>query len=113
MSIFGETLKRLRKNAGYTQKELAQRLWLSKNSISYYERATRFPSPDVLVNIAEVFHVTTDYLLGRDKKKRIIDVTDLPEGDIEFLSSVIQFLRNKNQPSNKPQEQKIFTSNKG
>lgn len=106
MSDFGEILKKLRENAGLSQNELAHMLWISKNTVSYYERSARSPSPGMLVNIADVFHVTTDYLLGREQKRRTLDVTDLPEEDIQFLYIMIQFLRNKNQPQNKTREKK-------
>lgn len=45
MVDFGNTLKELRMNAGMTQKQLAERLWLSKATVSYYEQSIRNPSP--------------------------------------------------------------------
>ena len=96
MVDFGTTLKELRQRAGMTQKELADRLWLSKATVSYYEQSVRYPSPEMLVKISEVFHVSTDYLLGLEEKKQTLDVTDLPDEDIEFLRSTIELLRKKN-----------------
>ena len=96
MVDFGTTLKELRQSAGLTQKELADRLWLSKATVSYYEQLARCPSPEILVKIAGVFHVSTDYLLGLEDKKQTLDVTDLPEEDIEFLKHTIELLRRKN-----------------
>ena len=96
MVDFGTTLKELRRSAGLTQKELADRLWLSKATVSYYEQSVRYPSPEILVKISGVFHVSTDYLLGLEEKKQTLDVTDLPDEDIEFLRSTIELLRKKN-----------------
>lgn len=101
MSNFGELLKDLRNDAGLTQKELAEKLWISKTAVSYYEQSHRGPSPDILVKIANVFHVSTDYLLGQEQKKQMLDVTDLPEEDIELLYSIVRFLRNKNRSGGK------------
>ena len=95
MVDFGTTLKELRRRAGLTQKELADRLWLSKATVSYYEQSLRYPSPEILVKISGVFHVSTDYLLGLEEKKQTLDVTDLPDEDIEFLQNTIELLRKK------------------
>lgn len=96
MVDFGTILKELRQNAGLTQKQLAEKLWLSKATVSYYEQSLRYPSPEILVKLASVFHVTTDYLLGMEGKKQTIDVTDLLDEDIEYLEYTINLLRRKN-----------------
>lgn len=96
MVNFGSTLKMLRKKAGMTQKQLADKLWLSKATVSYYEQSLRYPSPEILIKLANVFHVTTDYLLGMEHKKQVIDVTDLTDEDIAFLEHAVELLRKKN-----------------
>lgn len=96
MVDFGTTLKELRQRAGLTQQQLADRLWISKATVSYYEQSLRCPSPEILVKISQVFHVSTDYLLGLEDKKQVLDVTDLPDEDIEFLKNAIKLLRKKN-----------------
>ena len=62
---FPAILKMLREKNGYSQQQLADILHLSKNSISHYELGVCMPSIDVLINIADVFDVSLDYLLGR------------------------------------------------
>lgn len=96
MVDFGATLKELRKEAGLTQQQLAERLWLSKATVSYYEQSLRYPSPEILVKLSRIFHVSTDYLLGIEGKKQTLDVSDLIDEDIVFLENTIQFLRKKN-----------------
>ena len=93
MVNFGNTLKELRQRAGLTQKQLADRLWLSKATVSYYEQSLRYPSPETLVRLAGVFHVSTDYLLGLDEKSQSIDVSDLTEEESSAVQSVINALR--------------------
>lgn len=66
---FGYRLKQLRTAKKMTQTELGQFLNVTKSSISGYENGTRFPDQESLIKIAEVFGVTTDYLLGKDQKK--------------------------------------------
>ncbi len=101
MSNIGEVLKKLRKNAHMTQQELADALWISKSTVSCYEQDTRFPSSEMLIKIANVFHVSVDYLLGREEKQRILDITDLKDEDVEFLCTTISFLKAKNRDGNK------------
>ena len=95
MVNFGDKLKTLRTEAGMTQTELAKRLNITKSVVSYYELQERTPSPDVLIQLADIFHVTTDYLLGIDHKK-MIDVSDLSDEDMHFLLITIETLRKKN-----------------
>ncbi|MCM1269308.1 MAG: helix-turn-helix domain-containing protein [Ruminococcus flavefaciens] len=97
MVDFGTTLKELRQSAGLTQKQLAEKLWLSKATVSYYEQSLRYPSPEILVKLSNVFHVSTDYLLGIEDKKQTLDVTGLPDEDIKFLEDAVSLLRKKNQ----------------
>lgn len=101
MSNFAGILKSLRESANMTQKELAEKLWISKSTVSCYEQNTRFPSPEMLIKIANVFSVSTDYLLGRDEKMQMLDLSDLAGEDVEFLCSTIRFLKSKNQIDNK------------
>jgi transcriptional regulator with XRE-family HTH domain len=91
---FGEKLKTLRKGLKLTQQQLAERVGVAKSVVSYYESGDRYPSYDVLIKLARIFHVTTDYLLDVEKK-RILDVSDLSEDDINVLLTVADALRNK------------------
>lgn len=96
MVNFGEKLRTLRTQAGMTQTALAKRLNVTKSVVSYYELQERMPSPEVLVRLADIFHVTTDYLLGLDHRK-MVDVPDLTEEDMHLLLITIETLRKKNQ----------------
>ena len=94
MVDFGENLKMLRQNAGLTQKQLAERLWISKATVSYYEQSLRCPSPEILIKLSKIFHVSTDFLLVIEDKKHTLDVTDLSDEDINLLQNIINRLRN-------------------
>jgi len=61
---FGKALSTLRKEADMTQNEVADRLNLSRQAISKYERGESFPDISVLVMIADLFNVTLDQLIG-------------------------------------------------
>ena len=93
---FGNRLKELRKQAGLTQQQLANQVGLSKTVISYYELHTRIPSPEVLIKLASVFHVSADYLLGIEKKNgRTVDVSGLTDEEVKAVEQIIVLLRKK------------------
>ncbi len=89
---FGIKLKALRKEAGLTQQQLASQLGVTKSVVSFYELQARSPSPEVLVKLTQIFHVSADYLLGLDKTE-VIDVTGLNERDISALRILAESLR--------------------
>jgi transcriptional regulator with XRE-family HTH domain len=92
---FGDKLKKLRTGQKLSQRELADRIGVAKSVISYYESGDRYPSYDVLVKMAHLFHVTTDYLLDIDKV-RTVDVSNLTEQQIDVIVQMIKLLENNN-----------------
>jgi len=60
---FGSFISELRKEKGYTQKELAQKLFISDKAISKWERGLSMPDISLLVPLAEVLGVTVTELL--------------------------------------------------
>lgn len=90
----GEKLKSLRIEKKLTQKQVADRIGLAISAVSSYESGTRYPSYDVLVKLARIFHVSTDYLLGITNTRNI-DVTGLSDNEIELVSQLVDTLRNK------------------
>ena len=91
---FGEKLKTLRTSQKLTQQQLADRIGVAKSVVSYYESGDRYPSYDVLVRIAKIFHTSTDYLLDVSKDS-IVDVTGLSDEDIAVVRTVAEALKNK------------------
>ena len=63
-----ENLRLLRKQAGLTQVELAKKLHMKQYAISDYELGRIEPTLQALSNIADYFHVSVDFLLGRKSK---------------------------------------------
>ena len=92
---FGSRLKELRTQAGLTQLQLAQRMGITKSVVSFYELQERTPSPDVLIKLAGIFRVSTDYLLGLDKRETI-DISGISKEDVALMRSLAESLRKKN-----------------
>ena len=60
---FGENLQSLRQRSGLSQDALAERLDVSRQAVSRWERDETMPETDKVVALADIFGVTTDYLL--------------------------------------------------
>ncbi len=60
----GSRLKKLRLESGVLQKDLAEKLNLSQQTISLYESNKRQPDNNTLITLAKFFNVSTDYILG-------------------------------------------------
>lgn len=97
MIDFGERLKILRISKGLTQEQLARRLNLTKSVVSAYELGMRKPSINIVIKIAAIFGVTTDYLLGVDEKQRF-DLSGLSEAEISLVRNLINTLKEKKTP---------------
>ena len=96
MVDFGEKLKELRKSAGLTQKQLAERLGITSSVVSYYELSERTPSPEVLIKLSGIFHVSVDSLLGIEQTQTSpLDISGLTDEDIQYLRQTIDILRRK------------------
>lgn len=69
--MFNRIFKALREQHRLTQQELADKLKTSQRTIAYYESGERHPDFNKLLVIAEMFGVSTDYLLGKDNVESI------------------------------------------
>lgn len=92
MVDFGNILKTLRLKKNLTQAELAQKLGLTKSVISAYETGLRLPSYDVLIHIAKILNVTTDYLLGMEQKNTI-DLSGISQEEVDALINLIKAMK--------------------
>jgi len=69
----GYIISKLRYEKGYSQKEMAEKLGVTKGAIGMWETDRRKPDCDTLVKIADLFNVTTDYLLSRSVREAFND----------------------------------------
>lgn len=74
---FGEFLAKLRKEKGILQKELANYLNVTVATISNYEKGVHSPDIYTLVQIADFFDVSTDYLLQRTECRTAISTLNV------------------------------------
>lgn len=103
---FGRRLAKLRKAAGYTQKELASELGVTRRIIVYYECESEHPPTTLLIDLARVLGVTTDELLGVEKipertkpgrtrlQRKLQEIEQLPAKErrqlIQFIDTFVE-----------------------
>lgn len=86
--MLGEQIKNLRTNKRLSQIELANKLCVTKQSVSNWENENIMPSIEMLIRIAEIFGVTTDFLLGLSEK-HTLNTDGLTELQIAHIQTLI------------------------
>ena len=95
MVLLGKKIKELRIKSKFTQSELADLLGVTKSSVASYENDSRQPSLLVLIKIAQIFNVSTDYLL-LNKSEKNISITSLNEEQTAIIKSLIKIFSESN-----------------
>lgn len=70
-----EVLKKLREESGITQKQLADAIGVSQQSINKYENHNIEPDIETLIRIADYFDTSVDYIIGHSDMRRKLEVT--------------------------------------
>jgi transcriptional regulator with XRE-family HTH domain len=73
---FGEKIKQLRKEKGWSQEQLSKHIDTDTRQVSLYENNKVSPSAETIIRIAKVFNVSIDYLLIDDATRRPLKVSD-------------------------------------
>ena len=94
--MLNEKIKALRLAGNHSQVDVAEKLSVTKQTVSNWENNNIQPSIDMLVKIADLFGVSTDYLLGRDSTPRL-DVSGLNETEIQHINAIVNDIRRKPQ----------------
>ena len=98
--MIGERLAELRKDRGWDQKELADKLKVTFHTVSSYERNRSEPNNEMLKKMAELFDISADYLLGltrmrcsyiRDDDNTIVLPNGLSKDQVLQIKKFIEF----------------------
>ncbi|SEL95998.1 DNA-binding transcriptional regulator, XRE-family HTH domain [Paenibacillus sp. cl141a] len=90
--IFGEKLKAERNKKGWTQDELAEKLFVSRQSVSKWENGLNYPSIEIIIRISDLFGLTIDELLRSDEeltKQVIKEGKQLAHPRLKFIFDVL------------------------
>ena len=91
MYDFGLRLKQLREKHNLSQSQVAKRLGITRAAISSYENNISLPSVNVLAELALLYRVSTDYLLGLDSRTAIV-LEDLTPRQSAVIQEVMDTL---------------------
>lgn len=89
-------LRELRLDKRLRQDQVARLVGVSKGAISAYETDIRQPSYEVLIRLANLYRVSTDYLLGRTDD-RSLDISGLTAHEAAMIAELVASMSVKNQ----------------
>ena len=89
-------LRQLRVDKHLRQEQVANLIGVTKGAVSAYENDIRQPSYDVLIRLANLYRVSTDYLLGR-QDMRTLDISGLTSAEAVAISDLVASMTAKNQ----------------
>ena len=92
--MLGQRICELRTALGWSQVQLANRLGAAKQTVSNWENDNIQPSIEMLVRLAKIFGVTTDYLLGLEEIPRL-DVEGVPSDVVAHLALLVEDYRRR------------------
>ncbi len=92
--MISERIKTLREQNNLTQSDLSKRLGITRSSVNAWEQGISVPSTQYIVELAEMFSLSTDYLLGVEATNSI-NVSGLDDDDIELINMIVKHLKSK------------------
>ena len=87
--MLGKRILELRLSFGWNQVQLAEKIGVTKQTVSNWENENIQPSIDMLIRLAKLFHASTDYLLGLSDSQTI-NVEGLPITFVAHLTQIIE-----------------------
>ena len=94
LMTLSEKIKSLRDKNGLTQAELANRVKLTRSAVNAWEMGNSIPSTEIIIILAKLFSVSTDYLLGIDNEEKI-SVKGLSPKEIDSIQNVVNCYRDR------------------
>ncbi|MBQ8575294.1 MAG: helix-turn-helix transcriptional regulator [Clostridia bacterium] len=85
-----DMIKSLREDAGFSQSELAKKLDVTRSSVNAWEMGLSTPTTHYIVELAKLFHISTDYLLGLEKERTVI-LDDYTKTEIELIYGLLKY----------------------
>ncbi|WP_191434641.1 helix-turn-helix transcriptional regulator [Flavonifractor sp. An112] len=92
--MIGDTIKRLREDAGLSQSSLAKKLNVTRSAVNAWEMGLSAPTTQYVVDMARLFRVSSDYLLGLTTETTLV-LDGLNEEEKRILYSLIDYFNEK------------------
>lgn len=93
--MIAEKIKYLREQNKYSQATLSKELGITRSSVNAWEMGISVPSTQYIVELSNLFNVSSDYLLGISSNS-YINTSGLTDDDIQAIYALVNYLRDKN-----------------
>lgn len=90
--LIADTIKQMRQMANLTQSDLAKKLNITRSSVNAWEMGISVPSTQYVVELAHVFKVSTDYILGVESENTI-SLDELTQEQLKIIYGLIQYFK--------------------
>ncbi|WP_270813951.1 helix-turn-helix transcriptional regulator [Hungatella effluvii] len=90
--MVADKIKQLREKNNFTQSALAKRLNVTRSSVNAWEMGISVPSTALIVDLARLFQVSTDYLLGLNETATL-DISMLNDKETIILYELVQYFK--------------------
>ncbi len=94
--ISAERIKELRILNNFTQTELAQHLNVTRSSVNAWEMGISIPSTAMLVELSQIFHTSTDYILGINTDE-VLNISHLTEKEKSLIFNMMNYFESVRQ----------------
>ena len=94
MHMMADRIKDLRGLHNLTQSDVAKSLEVTRSSVNAWEMGISTPSTKCIVQLARLFGVSTDYLLGMENNLTL-DISGLDDESVKILAGMVQYMRNR------------------
>jgi transcriptional regulator with XRE-family HTH domain len=90
MLMIGERIRSLREKAGYSQSELAKKLSVTRSSVNAWESGISAPTAVYIIELAKLFRVSTDFILGQDPSHQL-NLSGYTDEEVHILYSLLDY----------------------
>lgn len=88
--MISDRIRELREKTGMSQSQLAKKLDVTRSSVNAWEMGLSTPTTQYVVAMAQLFHVTADYLLGMESSKTI-SLNGYNDNQIKLIFSILNY----------------------
>lgn len=92
--MIADKIKLLRENYKLSQTALADKLGITRSSVNAWEQGISIPSTQYIIELANLFKVSTDYLLNM-KENKSINIDGLNEEEVKIILEQINYFKKK------------------
>ncbi|MEE0411526.1 MAG: helix-turn-helix domain-containing protein [Gemmiger sp.] len=96
-SLISDNIKRLRENMGLSQAALARKLGVTRTSVNAWEMELSSPTAVYLVEMAQLFHTTTDDILGLESEEKI-SLRGMNEQERRLVYDLVDYISGHHKP---------------